>query len=348
MSPPKTDSPATGRPPSKSRGPRQSPRKQGGVLLEPLTTRASSITRALDQIGDKWCILIIQEVFWGINSFSGMLEAMGVSRGVLSNRLKWLQSVGCLRKRADEENPGRQVYHLTRKSIDLYHLALMAVQWEEKHHPPPAAGRVHLFHSSCGHPVSPRLRCSSCRRDVDGRDVEYHPGPGATRDTRDKKVRRRSSLPASDVPSEHSVYRNLINLVGDRWTANVIALAFHGLHRFDEFHRELPVATNILADRMRFLVEHGIFATEAYQQRPVRYAYFLTDKGWDLFPYFLSLLQWGDKWCDPTGAGRPMCLTHTLCGENLHGEVVCDHCGEELRAHHVDFTIGPPKKHRLA
>ena len=59
--------------------------------MDKLRTRASSINRALDQIGDKWCLLIIQEVFWGINTFSGMLEATGVSRGVLSNRLKWLR-----------------------------------------------------------------------------------------------------------------------------------------------------------------------------------------------------------------------------------------------------------------
>ena len=38
------------------------------------TTRASSINRALDQIGDKWCLLIIQEVLWGINSFNDMMS----------------------------------------------------------------------------------------------------------------------------------------------------------------------------------------------------------------------------------------------------------------------------------
>lgn len=306
-----------------------------------LTTRASSINRALDQIGDKWCILIIQEVFWGINTFGGMLEAIGVSRGVLSNRLKWLQSMGCLRRQPAGGDPRHPVYHLTRKSIDLYHSALMAVQWEERYYPPPAQGRVRLLHRSCGHSPTPVLRCSACRREVHGQDVSYHPGPGATRDVRDKKVRRRSSLSVDDVPSERSVYRNLIGLVGDRWTANVIALAFHGLQRFDEFHRELPVATNILSDRMQFLVRQEVFATRPYQQRPVRYLYELTDKGWGLFPYFLTLLQWGDKWCDPSGAGRPLCLTHELCGESLHGEVVCNHCGEELRGHHVDFSIGP-------
>jgi len=61
-----------------------------------LITRASSINRALDQIGDKWCLLILQEVFWGINTFNEMLAATGVSKGVLSERLKWLQSIDCL------------------------------------------------------------------------------------------------------------------------------------------------------------------------------------------------------------------------------------------------------------
>ena len=45
-----------------------------------LRTRASSINRALDEIGDKWCLLVFQEVFWGINSFNDMLAATGVSR----------------------------------------------------------------------------------------------------------------------------------------------------------------------------------------------------------------------------------------------------------------------------
>lgn len=315
-----------------------------------IETRASSINRALDQIGDKWCLLILQEVFWGINTFSAMLHETGISRGVLSNRLKWLQDLGCLRKRVAGGNHRHTTYHLTRKSVDLYHNALMAVAWEDKYFTTPELDAVQLVHRRCGNRFTPVMACSHCHRDVDGRDVIYQPGPGATRDMRDKKVRRRSSLPVADVPSERSVYRNLINLVGDRWTANVIALGFHGLHRFDEFHHELPVATNILSDRMRFLVEQGIFVTRPYQERPVRYDYHLTEKGWDLFPYFLTLLQWGDKWCDPDGSGPPMLLEHSLCGERLHGQVVCDHCREEIRPNEVDFTIEPSSvaDHRFA
>ena len=61
--------------------------------MEQMITRASSINRALDQIGDKWCLLIIQEVFWGINTFSEMRITIGASNGVLADRLKWLVSI---------------------------------------------------------------------------------------------------------------------------------------------------------------------------------------------------------------------------------------------------------------
>lgn len=301
-----------------------------------MITRASSINRALDQIGDKWCLLIIQEVFWGVNSFTGMLSAMGVSRGVLSDRLKWLQSIDALRQNPDAGGK-RMKYHLTRKSIDLYDNALMALNWERQFFSIPALDDIALTHINCGHIFTPQLRCQHCNELVTVRDVSYKPGPGATRDERDKKVRRRSSIPMANVPSERNTYKNLINIVGDRWTSNIIALSFHGLTRFDQFHQELPVATNILADRLKFLVEQGIFEQSAYQQRPLRHEYKLTEKGEATYPYFLTLLQWGDKWCNPTGDGKPMLLTHTNCGHTLQAQVKCSECGDKLKAQDVEF-----------
>lgn len=304
------------------------------------TTRASSINRALDQIGDKWCLLIIQEVLWGINSFNEMMEAMGVSRGVLSNRLKWLQEVDCLRKETGSSASRRPRYHLTRKSVELYDSALMAVVWERAWYQTPELDRVELVHLNCGRPFTPQMRCCACHGLVVTDDARFTPGPGATRDLREKKVRRRSSISTREIPSKRALYKNLINVVGDRWTSNVIALSFHGFTRFEQFHRELPVATNILADRLRFLVEEGIFEQVAYRQRPLRHEYHLTAKGKGLFPWFLTLLQWGDRWCDPTGRGRPMLVIHEPCGHQLHAEVRCDQCDGVLRAHEVRFTLG--------
>ncbi len=308
--------------------------------MSKLVTRASSINRALDQVGDKWCLLIIQEVFWGINSFTEMMSAMGVSRGVLSDRLKWLQSIDCLRKETGHAGGKRMIYRLTKKSIDLYDTALMALAWERQFFSTPELDEVTLLHRTCGHVLQPEMRCRSCNGEVRVQDVSYKPGPGATRDERSKKVRRRSSISVHDVPSKRSVYKNLVNLVGDRWTANVIALSFHGLTRFDQFHQELPVATNILTDRLKFLVAEGIFEQSAYQQRPLRYEYNLTKKGEATFPWFLTMLQWGDKWCDPNGDGKPMRITHTTCGRALKGQVKCSACGDVLKAHAVRFNLG--------
>lgn len=305
--------------------------------MSELTTRASSINRALDQIGDKWCLLIIQELLWGINSFNDMMQAMGVSRGVLSNRLKWLQEVGCLRKETDGVSR-RPVYHLTSKSIELYDCALMATRWERTWFRNPALDAVELVHMGCGQTFQPVMECANCNTDVRLEDASFELGPGSARDVREKKVRRRSSIATSEIPSQRALYRNLINLIGDRWTANVIALAFHGITRFDEFHRELPVATNILSDRLRLLVEEGVFDMVAYQQRPLRQAYELTAKGKDLFPWFLALLQWGDKWCDPQGRGRPVVVNHS-CGQPLHAEVRCSNCRRHLKAHEVQYTL---------
>jgi DNA-binding HxlR family transcriptional regulator len=312
------------------------------------TTRASSINRALDQIGDKWCLLIIQEVFWGINSFNEMMAAMGVSRGVLSNRLQWLQDVGCLRREAGGTGGRRPRYHLTAKSVELYDSAMMAVAWEREWYRNPELDRVELVHVACGKPFVAQVRCAACDGVVRSEEVNFAPGPGATRDLREKKVRRRSSIAVSEVPSERALYLNLINIVGDRWTSNIIALAYHGLNRFDQFHQELPVATNILSDRLKLLVEQGIFEQAPYQQRPRRYQYDLTEKGRALFPWFLTLLQWGDKWCDPEGRGKPMELTHTSCGAALQAQVRCSECQQVLRAHDVQFavngeTIGPAR-----
>ncbi|EED31856.1 transcriptional regulator, HxlR family [gamma proteobacterium NOR5-3] len=304
-----------------------------------LYTRASSINRALDQIGDKWCLLIIQEVFWGINNFNGMLNATGVSRGVLSDRLKWLQVIGCLRKRAPQAGHRFSSYHLTQKSLRLHASAMMAIEWERKYYRTPQLDAIQLIHADCGKAFTPWMRCASCNGAINAREVRYSPGPGATWDQRQKKVRRRSSLSSSRVPSQHSVYRNLINLVGDRWTANIIALAFHGHSRFDDFLKELPVATNILSDRLKLLENEGIFAAQAYQQRPRRCEYHLTAKGWDLFPYFLTLLQWGDRWCDPQDLGPPMNLMHRPCAKPLSGEVVCNSCDGLLAPFTVSITL---------
>jgi len=299
-----------------------------------METRASSINRALDQIGDKWSLLIIGDVLWGINTFGELLAATGMSRGVLSDRLKWLEQVDCLKKRYPDGNKRRPRYHMTRKSVDLYDNALMALNWERRFFTDPELDAVDLFHEDCQKVFKPFLACKHCGKEVMAGDVEYHPGPGATRDLRQMKVRRRSSKSIKDVPGSRRAYKNLIHLIGDRWTANLIALAYHGITRYDELRKELPIATNVLSDRLKFLTAEGIFLAVPYTERPMRYDYFLSEKGLGMFPFFQTMLQWGDRWCGD-GNGPPMLLTHKTCNHQLDGEVRCDQCHQHVVAYRV-------------
>jgi DNA-binding HxlR family transcriptional regulator len=301
-----------------------------------LQTRASSINRALDQIGDKWCLLILQEIFWGVNTFNELLAASGMSRGVLSQRLQWLQDIDCLKKTNNKDKTNRPAYHLTRKSNDLYPNALAAIAWERAFFNTPELDQVTLRHSLCGKEFSPIVRCRSCNNEVLSEQVSYTQGPGQSQDLREMKVRRRSSISIMDAPSNKPFYKNLIHIVGDRWTANIVALAFHGFKRFDDFHKELPVATNILADRLRFLTTEGIFEMKAYQEKPKRHDYVFTDKGRGLYPFFLGLLQWGDKWCGGE-SGVPIIAKHDACGFDLKARTCCDQCLQTLEAHELSF-----------
>ncbi len=301
-----------------------------------LLTRACSINRALDQIGDQWCLLILEQVFRGTDTFSQMTNNIGISKTVLSNRLKWLQSVDCLQK---DKGTARAKYHLTEKSADLYHNALMALVWERQFYSTPGLDGADLIHEPCGKTFQPHLVCHDCGEDVHIMDVKYSDGEGHGFDKREVKLRRRSSISVLDSPALQNIYRNHVHILGDRWTSNVINLAFQRITRFDEFHKALPVATNILSNRLKFLVDEGIFDTVKYWQKPPRYEYHLTPKGLALFPYFLLLRQWGDKWCDADNTGHPTILTHTSCNHTLHCDVVCSECSNILKSDEVNFAV---------
>lgn len=86
-----------------------------------------------------------------------------------------------------------------------------------------------------------------------------------------------------------------LEIIGERWTLLIIRDAFLGLTRFGEFQESLGIARNILADRLRRLVEEGIFERVPYAGRPPRYEYVMTAKGRDLFTALNALRQWGDE-----------------------------------------------------
>src|SRR3954454_4264511 len=145
-------------------------------------------------------------------------------------------------------------------------------------------------------------------------------------------------LPRTYDGQNCSIARTL-ELVGERWTMLVIREAFLGRRRFDELADRLGIARNVLASRLARLVEEGVLERVRYQERPERFASGLTDKGLDLWPALLALLQFGDRHYAPDGP--PMLLTHRGCGGELDDRRTCLRCGAALAAQDVQAAPGP-------
>src|ERR1700754_2274864 len=86
-----------------------------------------------------------------------------------------------------------------------------------------------------------------------------------------------------------------LELVGERWTLLIVRELLMGVHRFDELAGDLGIARNVLQTRLADLTAHGLVHRRAYQQRPPRHEYRLTEAGLALWPVIVSLMQWGDE-----------------------------------------------------
>jgi DNA-binding HxlR family transcriptional regulator len=146
-------------------------------------------------------------------------------------------------------------------------------------------------------------------------------------------------LPRTYETQVCSIARSL-EVLGDRWTLLILRDAFLSVRRFEDFQRRLGVARNVLTDRLNRLVEDDVLQRVAYHERPVRFEYRLTEKGLDLWPVMMTLLQWGDRYyLEPSGA--PVVVRHRECGGQVTRQLTCDKCGAELGPSDVVTEPGP-------
>jgi DNA-binding HxlR family transcriptional regulator len=131
-----------------------------------------------------------------------------------------------------------------------------------------------------------------------------------------------------------------LEVVGERWSLLIVRDVLLGVRRFDALQRSLGVARNVLQTRLTRLVEHGVLERQVYQERPRRLEYRLTEKGLDLWPTIVALLQWGDRHA-ATAAGPPVLLEHRQCGGAVDAHRICERCGERLGPRDVLAKAGP-------
>ena len=120
--------------------------------------------------------------------------------------------------------------------------------------------------------------------------------------------------------------------LSDSWNALILREAFYGSTRFDEFEGALGIATNTLTRRLKDMTAGGLFERRLYNDRPPRYEYVLTEKGRDLRPVLLTLLQWGNKYSNVPGSS--VHLIDTVTGDPVELALVDSSTGEKIGSRH--------------
>jgi DNA-binding HxlR family transcriptional regulator len=116
-----------------------------------------------------------------------------------------------------------------------------------------------------------------------------------------------------------------LDVVRTRSALLILREAFYGATRFDQFTARAQLSDPVTAARLRELVEDGILEREPYREpgQRTRDLYRLTEKGADLLPVLVALMQWGDRWLQDSGP--PVSLRHGGCGGRVGAELRCEH-----------------------
>jgi len=86
-------------------------------------------------------------------------------------------------------------------------------------------------------------------------------------------------------------------MLGDRWSLLILRdMMLRGFRSFKEFLTSYEgIATNILADRLKRLIAHGIVTTQEDPSDGRKLIYILTPKGLDLAPVLTEMVLWAAK-----------------------------------------------------
>jgi DNA-binding HxlR family transcriptional regulator len=91
------------------------------------------VGRALDEMGDWWSLLIVRDAFDGLRRFGEFQKRLGISKGILTARLKHLVAIGVLETAPVADEDGYKEYVLTDKGKDLFLVIVSLRQWGEGH-----------------------------------------------------------------------------------------------------------------------------------------------------------------------------------------------------------------------
>jgi DNA-binding HxlR family transcriptional regulator len=111
------------------------------------------------------------------------------------------------------------------------------------------------------------------------------------------------------IPRRPDGIERAADVIGDRWTILVLREAFYGVRRYGEMVRNLGIARNVLAARLKALVADGLLERRRYRTDPDWYEYVLTDAGRDHTGRSSRCCAGQTSTCRPPGSRSCACVT---------------------------------------
>ena len=129
----------------------------------------SPLAAALERVGDRWSLLLVEALLPGPRRFNELSEAVtGIAPNILADRLRRLESERVVSATPYSERPPRFAYALTAEGAELAGALRLLADWGSR----VSRESEPLRHAACGTPVEARWYCPTCDRPVEGQEAE--------------------------------------------------------------------------------------------------------------------------------------------------------------------------------
>jgi DNA-binding HxlR family transcriptional regulator len=129
----------------------------------------SPLAAALDAVGDRWTLLLVEALLDGPRRFGELEEALeGIAPNVLTQRLRRLESEGLAVAEPYSQRPPRFVYELSASGRELAGALRLLADWGARQREGADAPR----HEACGSVLEARWWCPTCERPAEGEEAE--------------------------------------------------------------------------------------------------------------------------------------------------------------------------------
>src|ERR671910_1410435 len=135
----------------------------------PMTDRRPlPLEAALDRVGDRWSLLMVEALLDGPRRFGELAETLsGIAPNILTDRLRRLERAGIVRSTPYQERPTRLAYDLTADGRDLASALRLLADWGSRG----GTDAEPLRHVTCGTALEAHWYCPTCATAVDATEA---------------------------------------------------------------------------------------------------------------------------------------------------------------------------------